>query len=438
MNERRTNTSRSKESPKIKSRTETPDFEGMGAKRQRGGSSPKASNPSPNLIPMEKGHGTGCPDLFEGHPSESGSGGEAVTGREPETERDGIPIKPGVDVVKKKDELGLSNRLKGCRYGPAQRERIIQEVEDRYAKGIQKAKTLRSLGVSRSTYYGWLKRTPRASASISILALTEVEARAVMKKKQAEPQLSHRRISGVLRQEGYSVSPSTCYRILKERGWVWPQPLREAPWKVPHFEPFRPNQIWGEDWTVLTIADLRYYLLALMDYFSRYILAWGIVPTVTQKEVQQLLTLAYFNEGLEREEHKPMLRADLGSPNTARKTRRLIKDLEMLLRLSRVHRPTDNARQERWFRTAKQEEIYCYPTYPSLELARSSIGDYIRYYNEKRPHQALWNYTPAVVHRLGNKTQLLDLYRESIRMAKERRISLNRMKKETRVVCVNY
>ena len=39
----------------------------------------------------------------------------------------------------KKDELGLSNRLKGCRYGPAQRERIIQEVEDRYAKGIQRA-----------------------------------------------------------------------------------------------------------------------------------------------------------------------------------------------------------------------------------------------------------------------------------------------------------
>jgi len=48
---------------------------------------------------------------------------------------------------------------------------------------------------------------------------------------------------------------------------------------------------------MLTIADLRYYLLALMDYFSRYILAWGIVQTVTQKEVQQLLTLAYFITG---------------------------------------------------------------------------------------------------------------------------------------------
>ena len=178
--------------------------------------------------------------------------------------------------------------------------------------------------------------------------------------------------------------------------------------------------------------------MALMDYFSRYILAWGIVPTVTQKEVQQLLTLAYLNEGLEGKQHKPMLRADRGSPNTARNTKRFIKDLEMLLRLSRVHRPTDNARQERWFRTAKQKEIYGYPTYPSLELARSSIGDYIRYYNEKRPHQALWNYTPAFFHRLGNKTRLLELYRESIRMARERRISLNRINKETYVVCVNY
>jgi len=99
-------------------------------------------------------------------------------------------------------------------------------VEDHYAQGIKKAETLRSLGVSRSTYYGWLKRTPKASAFNSILALTEVEARAVLEKKQAEPHLSHRRISGVLRQEGYSISPSNCYHMLKERGWVWPQPLR--------------------------------------------------------------------------------------------------------------------------------------------------------------------------------------------------------------------
>ena len=71
----------------------------------------------------------------------------------------------------------------------------------------------------------------------------------------------------------------------------------------------------------------------------------------------------------------------------ARQTKRLIRDLEMVLSPSRLYRPTDNSRQERWYRTVKQEEIYCYPTYPSEEIARSSIAKYIRFYHEERPHQ---------------------------------------------------
>jgi len=55
-------------------------------------------------------------------------------------------------------------------------------------------------------------------------------------------------------------------------------------------------------------------------------------------------------------------------------TRALIKDLEMVFSPGGVNRPTDNARQERFYRTAKQEEIYCYPSYPSVEIARKSIG----------------------------------------------------------------
>jgi putative transposase len=430
MNERTTNDPRTKKEPKTDPRAETPDTQGVGAKWQRGGNGPKASNSSPHVIPVEKGDGARGSDLFKRHPTESGSRSETVTNRESETQRDGDAVKPGIDAFKKKDELGLSDRVKGCSYSTEQRQRIIQEVESLFSQGTPKAEILRSLTVSRSTYYGWLKKEQKAPKAASILALTDPEEQAVIEKKQAEPQLSHRQISGVIRQEGYYVSPSSCYRILKELGWIWPQSLREAPWKVPRFEPFRSNQIWGEDWTILTIADRRHYLLTILDYFSRYIIAWGVVPTVTQKEVQNLLTLAYLSEGLEHQKQKPILRADLGSPNIAKNTKRLIKDLEMILCLSRVHRPTDNARQERWYRTVKQEEIYCYPSYPSLEIARGSLANYIRFYNDKRPHQALWNYTPSFVHRLGNKTKLVNLYRRSVQVIKEQRIGSNRLKKE--------
>ena len=204
------------------------------------------------------------------------------------------------------------------------------------------------------------------------------------------------------------------------------QELREAPWKEPRYEPFAPNQIWAEDWTMLTIRGLRYYLLTIIDYFSRYIIAWSIVKTVSQQEVKDLLFIAYISQGIENLEQKPLIRLDKGSPNMAYGTRGLIKDLEMVMSPSRVSRPTDNARQERWYRTVKQEEIYCYPTYPSLDIARQSIARYIEEYNERRPHQALWNYTPGYVHRLGNKTKLLQYHRKMVQIAKKQRIKENK------------
>jgi putative transposase len=261
--------------------------------------------------------------------------------------------------------------------------------------------------VNRSTYYEWLKKKENPPRMPSPLQLTSIEKEAVIQKKQQEPQLSHRQLSGKLRPDGHWISPSSCYRILKPLGWISPSILREAPWKVSRYEPFRPNQIWGEDWTILSIEDTCYYLLTVIDYFSRYIVAWGIVRTVTRREVQNLVALAYLSEGIGASEPKPLLRADLGSPNMAHSTRRLIQDLEMVFSPSRASRLTDNSRQERWYRTVKQEEIYCYPTYPSPEIARCSLGRYIHFYNEQRPHQALWNYTPGYVHRLGNKTELL-------------------------------
>ena len=107
-------------------------------------------------------------------------------------------------------------------------------------------------------------------------------------------------------------------------------------------------------------------------------------------------------------------------------TRALIKDLEMVFSPSGVNRPTDNARQERFYKTAKQEEIYSYPNYLSVEIARKSIGEHIEFYNEKRPHQPLWNFAPGYVHRLGNKTELLKEYKRKIQVVKEQRLTLNR------------
>jgi len=426
MYERSTNHNGSKEEQEIYSPGEASDTERVGVKWQWSRSSKEISDSSSYSLSLEEGPGARSRDLFEWQTPSGRSQDKRAGGREPEVKGSPCHSDPGADVIEKKDELGLTGRIKGSTYSRVQRQRIIEEVERLKAAGIKKSITLRNLGVCRSTYYGWLSTYKSSTRKPSVLSLTEGEKQAVIEKKKEQPHLSHRKISGYLRHDGYWVSESSCYRILKTLGWILPQPLREAPWREPHYEPFRPNQVWGEDWTILTIEGLRHYLLTIIDYFSRYIVAWGIVKTVTQREVKDLLIIAYISQGIEHSEQKPLLRLDKGSPNMAHGTRRLIKDLEMVISPSRVSRPTDNGRQERWYRTVKQEEIYCYPTYPSMDIARQSLARYIEEYNERRPHQALWNYTPGFVHRLGNKTILLEHHKKMVQFVKEQRLRINR------------
>jgi|GEM_PF-634947 len=390
----------------------------MGIKRKRCGGRTEIPDSSSYPVSVEKGLRAWSRDLSKWETTQGRSEDKKAGRRESQAEGCPCNSDTGANVAKKKDELGLINRLKGSTYSAIQRQRIIEEIEKLKAYGLNKTTVLRRLGVCRSTYYGWLKGSKPAIRKPSVLRLTETERQAVIEKKKRYPYLSH--------HEGHWISESSCYRILSSLGWVFSQPLREAPWRISRYEPFRPNQVWGEDWTILSIKGMRHYLLTIIDYFSRYIVAWSIVKTVSQREVKDLLIIAYIKEGIEHLEHKPMLRLDKGSPNMAYGTKRLIRDLEMVISPSRVNRPTDNAKQERWYRTAKQEEIYCHEDYPSEEIARYFMARYIEDYNEFRPHQALWNYTPGSVHRLGNKTLLLEHRRKMIQIAKEQRLNTNR------------
>ena len=426
MYERSTDSHKSTKSKKIHTTAEASDSQRMGAYGQRCGSSPEASDSSNDPISVGESTTARGPDVSERQASQKGCPHQGTGGRKPETERSAGVSDPGADVVKKKDELGLTSRRKGATYSGTQQVRISNRVAQLKASGVTKIKALRTLGVCRSSYYGWQKRHHDLPRKPSIRCLTPAERAVIIEQKKANPQLSHRQISGYLRSDGFWVSPSSCYRMLKALGWVEPRSLREAPWKTVRYEPFRPNQIWGEDWTMLSIAGTRYYLLTIIDYFSRFIVAWGIVKSVSQREVQNLLALAYMSEDIDRKVTKLMIRFDQGSPNMAHSTKRLIKDLEMLFSPSRAHRPTDNARQERWYRTVKQEEIYCYPTYPTEQIARHSLGKYIYEYNERRPHQALLNFTPGYVHRLGNKSVLYAQYKKQVQIVKEQRIVINR------------
>ncbi len=86
-----------------------------------------------------------------------------------------------------------------------------------------------------------------------------------------------------------------------------------------------------------------------------------------------------------------------------------------------MRRPTDNALTERFYGTVKQEEIYLVGNYPDETSSREELGRYITFYNECRPHQALFNFTPAHVHQLNNKSVLIQELKEMKTRSREKR-----------------
>ena len=302
-----------------------------------------------------------------------------------------------------------------------QKKEVLSFVRREREKGRVLSEILLHLKVAKSTYYRWVKAASTSTEVDSTSVAVRVTSRSVTshelalidKVKLEQPEMRHRQIQGLIQLQGAYVSPSIVYKHLKAQGKVEPYERRAAPWKEPLYEVIGANIMWGGDWTKLRIGGIRWYLLNLIDFYSRYIVHFEIVPTVNAGHIVNLYEtgLSVFNIPLSLE-RKPELRLDQGSPNTSRVTREFFKDINADLSYARVRRPTDNARTERFYRTIKQEEIYIVGDYQDEQTAKEEIGAYIKWYNEKRPHQALWNFTPWQVHDTNNKTRLLKTLRE--------------------------
>lgn len=296
-----------------------------------------------------------------------------------------------------------------------QKDEVLSFVTTEREKGRVLSEILANLKVAKSTYYRWARRAGQGGSGIAAesprttsRSVTDEERAIIDKVKLERPEMRHRQIQGLMQLEGHFVSQTVVYKHLKAQGKVEPYARRSAPWKEPLYEVIGANIMWGADWTKLRIGGQRWYLLTLIDFYSRYIVHHEIVPTVNAGHIVRLYEtgLSVFNIPLDLT-LKPELRLDQGSPNTSRVTREFFKDISADLSYARVRRPTDNARTERFYRTIKQEEIYIVGDYQDESTAKEEIATYIKWYNEKRPHQALWNYTPWMVHDTNNKTQLL-------------------------------
>jgi putative transposase len=158
----------------------------------------------------------------------------------------------------------------------------------------------------------------------------------------------------------------------------------------------QPNQVWSADITYIPLARGFLYLVTIMDWYSRYVLAWRLSNT---------LEVDFCIEALEealRIGVPKIFNTDQGAQFTSEAFTGLLKQHGIKVSLDGKGRYTDNLFIERLWRSLKYEEVYL-KAYPGGKEARAGIGEYFDFYNLERPHQALSYRTPAEVFRNGKE-----------------------------------
>ena len=217
----------------------------------------------------------------------------------------------------------------------------------------------------------------------------------------ATPFYGIRRMTAWLRSRGYAVNHKRVGRLLRQMGLeaIYPKPRLSQPAAGHVIYPYllrgitvnRVNQVWSADITYIRLASGFVYLVAVIDWFSRYVLSWAVSIT---------MDVAFCVEALEqalRHGQPEIFNTDQGAQFTSLAFTERLKTGGIRISMDGRGRALDHVFVERLWRSVKYEEVYL-RDYQSVWDARQSLARYFGFYNEVRLHQALGYRTPAAVY----------------------------------------
>lgn len=219
-----------------------------------------------------------------------------------------------------------------------------------------------------------------------------------------------RRITNQLHDENLIVNHKKVHHLMQEMGIgaIFPkknlsqnnQPHPVYPYLLSGVKASHPNHIWGTDITYIRLTHGFLYLVAFLDWYSRFILSWKLSTTLDVGFVLEAAEEAIRNFGLPEIEN-----SDQGVQFTAQDYLNIWLTNNVQISMDGRGRAMDNIFTERLWRTIKYEEVYL-KSYESVKEARDGIGTYIDFYNNERFHQSLKNKTPRFIYdkRLEVKT----------------------------------
>jgi len=255
------------------------------------------------------------------------------------------------------------------------------------------------LGVNRSRVY--YKAASIAKRDITMMNFIDEEF-------TAHPFTGVERMVDVVHLEkGIVVNHKRIRRLMRKMGLmaIYPKPRTtqsivehaKYPCLIRKMDITEPDQVWCSDITYIRMAHGFMYLVAIMDYFSRYVISWSV-----SNSLESLFCMDALDEALTVA--KPtVFHSDQGSQYTSSDFIDELKARKIRVSMSGKGRCFDNILAERLWRTVKYEEIYLREYDDGHELIRS-LRQYFDYYNHRRPHKSLGRRTPAEVYQTSDQS----------------------------------
>jgi putative transposase len=210
-----------------------------------------------------------------------------------------------------------------------------------------------------------------------------------------------RRMTAWLKREGHAVNSKRVRRLMRLMGLeaIYAKPRLSASGKAHQRYPYllrgveivAPDQVWSADITYLRLRGGFLYLVAILDWYSRYVLAWELSNNLESSFCVDVLERAL------RTGRPEIFNTDQGTQFTSEAFTGVMEGREIAISMDGRGRAFDNIFSERLWRTVKYEEVFL-KDYADAEEARHGLKAYFGFYNHERLHQALDYHTPAEVY----------------------------------------
>jgi putative transposase len=305
---------------------------------------------------------------------------------------------------------------------PDLRDAVVDFIR-RWAEktGLAIERLLEWLGLSVGKFYEWRQRYGRTNQHNGSVPrdfwLQAWEKQAILDFQQQYPLEGYRRLTYMMVDaDVVAVSPSSVFRVLHGAGRLR-QWARKTSKKGTGFEqPLEPHEHWHVDIAHINIHGTFYYLCAVLDGASRYLLAWGLRESMKEADVEIVIQRAK-----ERfPEAHPRIISDNGPQFIAKDFKEFIRISGMTHVRTSPYYPQSNGKLERWNKSIKSECIR--PGVPlSVEDADRLIAQYVTVYNQRRLHSSLGYITPLA--RLQGR-------QAEIHAARDRKLDQARLRRE--------